>query len=269
MNLSSFVGLIAGVIFIVWSIILGGDISSYYDPASIMIVVGGTLASIMISFSFEELKNLLPEMKTIFFKNKINLRDDQDRVIDLATRARREGLLTLDGEDMGDPFLQKGLELIIDGTDQELVREVLEGEIALMEEKDSMNQKILTSGAQYGPAFGMVGTLIGLINMLKTLSDTESLGPSMATALITTFYGVILANVIFLPFASKLKSAAAERINRYAMLTEGIIAIQNGENPRIIREKMEVFIPKDSKKKDAKDDQPDTISQTESQHDET
>ncbi|MEA4889087.1 MAG: motility protein A [Clostridiaceae bacterium] len=269
MNLSSFVGLIAGVIFVVWSIILGGDIASYFDMPSVMIVVGGTLASIMISFSFEELKQLMPEMKTIFFKNKINLREDQDRVIDLATRARREGLLTLDGEDMGDPFLQKGLELVIDGTDQELVREVLEGEIALMEEKDSMNQKIMTSGAQYAPAFGMVGTLIGLINMLKTLSDTDSLGPSMATALITTFYGVILANVIFLPFASKLKSSSAERSNRYAMLTEGIIAIQNGENPRLIREKMEVFIPKETKKNDEKAGESNTIKQTDRQHDET
>ena len=242
MNLSSIVGIVLGFFLIIGSIMLGGDVTRYFDPASILIVLGGVISATMVSYSFEQLKAALPLFKDAFVKPKIEIRQDAERLIDMANIARREGLLALDGQELGDPFLQKGMEMVIDGTDPELVKTILESESALVDEKDQLAIKVLLSMSAYSPAFGMVGTLIGLINMLMFLSDTASLGPSMATALITTFYGVILANLFFTPLANKLRTASAERQNRLAMIMEGILSIQDGENPRIIKEKLGTYI---------------------------
>ena len=242
MNISSVAGMILGIVLIAVSIMFNGNLSRYFDPAGLLIVFGGVISAIMVSYSFDQLKQALPKVKDAFIKPKIDLRQDLESVIEMANIARREGLLALDGEDFGDLFLQKGMELVIDGTDPELVKDILEAESALSEENDSLAIKVLISASAYSPAFGMVGTLIGLINMLMFLSDTAALGPSMATALITTFYGVILSNLVFTPLANKLRSASALRQTRLSMLTEGILSIQEGENPRIIREKLESFI---------------------------
>lgn len=252
MNISSAAGMILGIVLIIISITFNGDLSRYFDPAGVMIVFGGVISATMVSYSFEQLKKALPKVKEAFVKPRIDLNQDLERVIEMANIARREGLLALDGEDFGDTFLQKGMELVIDGTDPELVKDILEAESALFEENDNLAIKVLLSASSFSPAFGMVGTLIGLINMLMFLSDTAALGPSMATALVTTFYGVILANLVFSPLANKLKSASALRQTRLAMLTEGIMSIQEGENPRIIREKLDAYIadkPKAKKEK--------------------
>ncbi|MBP7402122.1 MAG: motility protein A [Clostridia bacterium] len=240
---STLIGLVLGTVFVVWSIVISGDVKKYFDPASVMIVVGGTIAAELVTYSFEQIKGFLPKLKDAFRKPDIDLMADMEKILSLANVARREGLLALDGEDFGDPFLQKGVEMIVDGTDPELFKDVMETLIGKAEEEDEVSQKILTSGAQYAPAFGMVGTLIGLINMLMYLEDSASLGPNMGVALITTFYGVILANLFFLPFAAKLKTAASLRILRYELMLEGMLSLQNGENPRIIREKLIAFIP--------------------------
>ena len=242
MNLSSIIGIIAGLFFIIISILITGDLSRYYSLDSVMIVFGGVISSTMVAYSFKQLKQSLPIMKDAFKKPDIDLVKDSERIIELANTARREGLLALDGEDFGEKILQKGMELVIDGTDPSLVKDILELETALVEEKDELAIKILLSASAFSPAFGMVGTLIGLINMLAFLDDVATLGPSMATALVTTFYGVILANLFFTPLANKLKTAAALRQTRYAMMMEGILSIQNGENPRIIKEKLDAFI---------------------------
>ncbi len=245
---STGVGLVAALVFIVVSIMLNGNISTYFDPASIMIVFGGTAAALLVTYSFEQVKAFLPRLRDAFKKSDIDLEADMERILALANVARREGLLALDGEDFGDPFLQKGIEMIVDGTDPDLFKDVMETTIGKKEEEDGLSQKILTSGAQYAPAFGMVGTLIGLINMLMSLEDSSTLGPNMGVALITTFYGVILANMFFLPFAAKLKTASDLRLLRYEMMLEGMLSLQNGENPRIIREKLIAFIPNSLRK---------------------
>ncbi len=241
MNLSTIIGMVAGMIFILTAIILGGDITRYVEMQSFMIVIGGTAAATLVSYSFDQLKAFFPMLRDAFVKSDINLRTDLDKIINLANTARREGLLALDGENHDDPFLQKGIELVVDGTDPELVKDILETEIDQSSESDQLAQKVLASMAQFAPAFGMVGTLIGLINMLMFLTDTDSLGPRMATALLTTFYGVLLANMVVLPFAAKLKTASELKVLRYEMMLEGILSIQNGENPRMIREKLSVF----------------------------
>jgi chemotaxis protein MotA len=249
MNLSSVVGIVVGIILIVFGIVIGGDITRYVDPAGILIVFGGVISAIMVAYSFEQLKEAIPKMKDAFVKPDIDLEKDAEKIIELANTARREGLLALDGEDFGDDFMQKGMELVIDGTDPELVKDILEAETVLVEEKDGLAVKVLLSASSFSPAFGMVGTLIGLINMLAFLSDVDTLGPSMATALVTTFYGVILANMFFTPLANKMRTASELRQTRLAMIMEGILSIQNGENPRIIKEKLDAFIPERADKR--------------------
>ncbi len=253
MNLSSFIGLILGAVFIVWSILMGGDLRRYFDPSSVMIVFGGVLAATMVSYSFEKLKIFLPKLKEAFIHPDIDMAKDIENIIRLANIARRQGLLALDGEDFGDPFLQKGIELVVDGTESELVKEIMESEITNIEETEEISPTILLSMAQFAPAFGMVGTLIGLINMLMFLEDSATIGPSMATALITTFYGVILANLVFIPLSSKLKVCGALRVRRYEILLEGILSIQNGENPRLITEKLHALVPDKSMLKEKTD----------------
>lgn len=248
MNQSTFAGLVLSVIFIITSIMLGGDIRRYFDLPSVMIVVGGTFSATLITYSFDQIKVSLPKLRDVFFTAQIDLDKDLEILMELAQKARREGLLALDGLEFDHDFLRKGIELIVDGTDPELVKDIMEADISNQENEDQVVLKMMSSMAQYAPAFGMVGTLIGLINMLMFLSDSATLGPSMATALITTFYGVILANVLFLPFAAKMKTASEQRINRLEMVLEGILSIQNGENPRIIKEKLQSFMQQAKKK---------------------
>jgi chemotaxis protein MotA len=243
MNRSSLIGIAFGLVLIVGSILIGGDIRRYFDLPSVMIVIGGVLAATIASYSFSQLKQAIAGIRNIFTDDDGDLLSDLEQVLDMAGIARREGLLALDGSTFQDPFLTKGVELIVDGIDSELVREILEGEISLADEQEQVPAKVLSSMAQYAPAFGMVGTLIGLINMLMFLSDASALGPSMATALITTFYGVILANLLFLPAAVKVRSASSLRQTRQEMLLEGILALQRGDNPRLIREKLASYIP--------------------------
>ncbi len=249
MNLSSIVGLVLGAIFICVSILLGGDITRYVDMPSIMIVFGGTFSAVMVAFSFDNLRIVISKSKEAFVKPDIDIAGDIERMIGYANIARREGLLALDGKDFDDPFLKKGIELVVDGTDPELVKDILESEIAKIEESEELAPTVYRTMAQFAPAFGMVGTLIGLINMLMFLEDSSTIGPSMATALITTFYGVVLANLIFLPLANKIAASSKSRVNHYEILMEGILSIQNGENPRIIREKLNSLVndPKDLK----------------------
>ncbi|MCD8499392.1 MAG: MotA/TolQ/ExbB proton channel family protein [Clostridiales bacterium] len=245
MKTTTLPGILIGFVLIVFSILLGGDLRRYFDLPSVLIVIGGVFAAALASYPTAHFRQLLQSLREVFQGSEIDLMSDLDGLLDLANKARREGMLALDGMDFPDPFLKKGIELIVDGTDSELVREILEGEMALREEHDLIPVKVLLSMAGLAPAFGMVGTLIGLINMLMFLSDSAALGPAMATALITTFYGVILANLIFTPMATKLRAANGLRLARCEMLLQGILMIQQGSNPRIIQEKLISYVPED------------------------
>lgn len=260
MKTTTLPGILIGFVLIVFSILLGGDLRRYFDLPSVLIVFGGVFAAALASYPTANFRQLLKSLREVFQGSDVDLMGDLDSLLDLANKARREGMLALDGMDFTDPFLQKGIELIVDGTDSELVREILEGEIARVDEHDQVPVKILLSMAGLAPAFGMVGTLIGLINMLMFLSDSAALGPAMATALITTFYGVILANLIFTPMATKLRSANALRLSRCEMLLQGILMIQQGSNPRIIREKLISYVPENMRERKASTAQDETES---------
>ena len=162
-------------------------------------------------------------------------------------------------DQMDEPFLKKGILLVVDGSDPELIRSILETEISVTKSRHADNRTILDTAAAYSPAFGMIGTLIGLINMLTKLDDMSTLGASMSVALVTTFYGTMLANLIFNPLSKRLRSVGSAEYLRKELIIEGIMAIQNGENPRIIQEKLNAFLSnaqQQSSKKDEEDAAP-------------
>jgi len=238
------VGFGAGIACIVISILMSGDLGAFFDPASIFIVVGGTIASTIISYPGKMLKSLVTIYSLAFKKQSIDLNEDIELIIKIANIARREGLLALEDavNDVDNPFLQKGIMLIVDGADGELVKSILETEISFIQERHTQGQNIINSMAAYAPAYGMIGTLIGLILMLENLDDVASLGPQMAVPLVTTFYGVILANLVFTPISKKLQVMSNNEALQKELYMEGLLSIQDGENPRIIKDKLSAFI---------------------------
>ena len=250
MDISSILGLILGITFMFWGIYESGDLSAYWNIPSIIITLGGTIASTLTSFPMKDIGNVLKVAKNAFVHTEISLDKVITDIITLANLARKEGLLSLEeyADNLGDDFLIKGIMLIVDGTEPELVRNIMETELLYLEERHAKGQNLFETAAKFAPAFGMIGTLIGLINMLRTVDDPSTIGPNMSVALVTTFYGVVLANVIFMPLAKKLKSRNDEEILAKELIVEGLLSIQAGENPRIIEEKLKTFIPPSMRK---------------------
>ena len=257
MEKTTAVGMLAGVACIVISIMID-DISgvmSFVNIPSVFIVFGGVICSTIAAYPSKILKGLIPVMKNAFRKKDVDLNADIDMIIDVANIARREGLLALEDAvyDLDNDFFKKGIMLVVDGADPELVKDVMQAEISFIEERHVQSQSVLDQMASYAPAYGMIGTLIGLINMLKNLSDVNSLGPSMSVALITTFYGVVLANLVLMPMSKKLKCQTADELMQKELLLEGLLSIQDGENPRIIRDKLSSFMARSQLKEQDSD----------------
>lgn len=245
MDLSTVIGLIAGIVLILWGIMDAGELSWFWSLSSLLIVFGGTIAATFIAFPLRKVLSTLKVVKKAFSNNTYEVGMIINKVVNLANVARREGLLALEEavEEIVDDFLQKGVMLIVDGTDPELVKNILETEIAFLEERHNEGKSIFDIMGTLAPAFGMIGTLIGLVAMLKQLDDPSSIGPSMAVALITTLYGSLIANLICIPIAKKLKLKSREEILLKEIMIEGLLSIQAGENPRIIEEKLKAFLP--------------------------
>lgn len=244
MEITTLVGIVAGFGLIVVGITLSGDVISFIDLPSVMIVFGGTFASTIISFPLKQIKTLIKVVGKAFKKSEIDLNKDIDMIIDLAQKARREGLLALEDavDQIDNDFLKKGGRLLVDGCDPELIKSIMEAELDFLQERHTQGRAMLEAMAAFAPAYGMIGTLIGLINMLKNLTDSDVLGPNMAVALVTTFYGVMLANLVFTPLAKKLRARSAKEYYQRQMFLEGLLSIQDGENPRIIRDKLSAFL---------------------------
>ncbi len=245
MDLSTIIGIVSGLILIVIAILLNGNLGAFVDPASIMIVLGGTLAATLVAFPIPQVKDIIKLTQKTFANRDTNPGKIINDIITLANKARKEGLLSLEEatESLEDEFLKKGLMLVVDGTDPELVRNLLETELDFIEQRHKAGQGLFESMATAAPGFGMIGTLIGLINMLGSLDDPTTIGPSMAVALITTLYGSLFANLFFSPMANKLKVKSGEEILEREIMVEGLLSIQAGENPRIIEEKLKAFLP--------------------------
>ncbi|NLT15777.1 MAG: motility protein A [Clostridiales bacterium] len=259
MSKSTILSIVLAIACVVASIMMSGELSSFYDPASIFIVVGGVVFVTVASSSPDRLKNVLKAIKIAFRNQKIDLAGDIDVIVEIANNARRNGLLALEELEISNPYLKKGIMLVVDGSDQVVMRSILETEIAVTKQRHADNRAVLDAAAGYSPAFGMIGTLIGLINMLLNLDDMSSLGPNMSVALVTTFYGSCLANIVFSPLSKRLKALGTVQYMRMELMLEGIMAIQNGENPRAIREKLNAFISNtDLNKLETKTKEPET-----------
>jgi chemotaxis protein MotA len=243
-DIATVIGLLAAFGLTVWGIVLGGSLSQFWDAPAVAIVLGGTGGALLVSYPLRKLMGLLPILRKAFFAAPEEPGEVIAKMVRYAERARREGMLALEeeSEDETDEFLRKGLRLAVDGTDPQLLEKILETDIAQIEARHKVGRSILDSGGTFAPAFGMIGTLIGLINMLAALEDPSSIGAGMATALITTFYGALLANAVFLPLAGKLEVRSGEEILVKEMVIDGIMAIQSGDSPRIVEEKLKSFL---------------------------
>lgn len=245
MDIATLIGLVSGWIFIFVSIILAGaSVMAFVDIPSVMIVFGGTIAALLMAYPMPKFLQSLKTIRHAFFSKELDPTIVINKINELALAARKEGLLALEeiAQGMDDPFLQKGILLIVDGTDAELLRSILETEIAFVENRHKDNQGFWNGVADLGPAWGMIGTLIGLIAMLGSLDDPSTIGPKMGVALITTLYGSLLANFFATPISNKLKLKSNEEILHKQVMIEGLLSIQAGENPRVIEEKLKAFL---------------------------
>lgn len=252
MNITIIIGWVLAFGLTVYGIVSGGDIGNFIDPASVFITVGGTLGGLIASFPMSTLAALPKLLKICLFPPKYNPQKYIDEIVEYARVARSQGILTLEdsANKAKDPFMKKSLLLLVDANDAEKIREMLEEAIDFTDERHAANIAFFEKGVALAPAFGMLGTLVGLINMLAAMGESsDGLGAAMATALITTFYGSLLANVIFGPLASALQNANQSEILCMQIICQGSMAIAAGSNPALIREKLEFMLAdKDLKK---------------------
>lgn len=243
MDLGTIIGLVLGFGLVIVSI--GADkIPSFIDIPSVIIVGGGVFATTLISFPIGAVLQLHTVMMKSVFAKPFSPLDTVSTLVSLAEKARREGILALESsmDEISDDFIRAGLRLAVDGVEPELIKDILHTELAFIEDRHRNGQAIFNFIGAAAPAFGMIGTLIGLVLMLQNLSDPNSIGPAMAVALLTTFYGALLANVVFIPIALKLKSRTAEEILLKEVGIEGVMSIQSGDNPRILEQKLLAFL---------------------------
>ncbi|PFG05077.1 flagellar motor protein MotP [Bacillus sp. es.034] len=241
------IGVVVGFLFVAFAIISNAGVtgfSSFIDLPSIFVVIGGLIAAMLVSFSIRELKQLGKVMRESFRDVEYDLHDLIRTFVTLSEKARREGLLSLEAEveAVEDPFIRKGVLLAVDGIEQDVILDIMNAEIIALEERHRKNKSLLDKAGEYAPAWGMIGTLIGLVLMLKNLNDPASLGPNMAIALLTTLYGSLLANLVFLPMASKLAMKTEKEVFMKQIVIEGVIGVQSGQNPKILEEKLRVFL---------------------------
>ena len=263
MDIATLIGIVLGFGLVLWSMASGAGLAAFIDIPSVAIVVGGTIASILISFPLAKCLGVVGVIKKTLLYPLPAPQTEIDRIAEWAYLARRERLLALEEKlaEIDDPFLVKGIRLVVDGFPAQTVRDILGIELYSMQNRHMQGKKLMDQMGAVAPAFGMIGTLMGLIAMLKSLDDPSSIGGGMAVALLTTFYGAVMANMLFLPLAVKLEAREKEETLMREIMIEGIVSIQAGDKPQVIKEKLKSFIPpadrtSDEEKKDEKQPEP-------------
>ncbi len=244
MDLGSIVGIALGLFFIVFIGISPSKIGMFIDIPSAAIVIGGTLGAMLVSYPVKYVTNLTSIFKNIFSNSPSEPVGVIKQIVEFAEQARREGILCLEArsQEVEDEFLRKGIQLAVDGTEPELIKDIMQTEIDYIGDRHNVNYGMMAQAATLGPAFGMIGTLIGLVLMLANMSDPNAIGPAMAVALITTLYGAIIANLFFAPFEIKLKTLDQEEVQMKTLMLEGVMSLQSGDNPKIVQWKLEAFV---------------------------
>lgn len=253
-NILPAVGLVVGIGLILSSMSSNSSLMNYFDAPSLVITFFGSFSAILIGFPLNTLKKVPALLKKLMFTPD----DDRGALLDnltaLAKKSRTEGILAIE-EDINaleNPMLVHGLEMVVDGTEVDTIEEILNVELDQTEDRHSVGQEVFLKWGEFAPAFGMIGTLIGLIAMLGDLQDPSLIGTGMATALLTTFYGSFLANMVFLPIAKNLEMQTANELKTNEMIIEGVLALQRGDNPRVIEQKLQSFLSNSDQKSASK-----------------
>lgn len=244
MDLATIIGLCLGFGAIFGGAVLEGvHLSALMAPTAALIVLGGTFGAVFISFPLKACISSFKDVKTVIFPPKVDPEAVVKDIIGYATKARRNGLISLEHEAQSarDPFIKKGISLVVDGIDPQKLRETLEADIMAYENHKKHSVEFYEAAGGYAPTIGIIGAVLGLIHVMGNLSDTSKLGAGIATAFVATIYGLLVANIICLPMGAKLKIRLKEEVLRRVMILEGLIAIQNGENPHFIEQKLKAF----------------------------
>lgn len=244
MDIATLIGVVLVMAVLAFQLFLGGSIGIFINIPSLIGTIGGVFAALFINFSLPQVLGAIKVLQTNFKDPSRDIGQVIKNLVIYAEKARKEGMLALEemAENESDDFLRKGLRLAVDGTDPSVLTRIMELDIEQLQTRHKQGQEIFTQMGTYGPAFGMIGTLIGLVQMLAGLDDPSTIGAGMAVALLTTFYGAVLANTFALPQAGKLKVRSVEELNLKWMLVEGIMAIQSGDSPRIVEEKLKSYL---------------------------
>lgn len=251
MDLATIIGILSGIAMIIIPVVYGGDAGAFYDLMSIFIVMGGGMAATMISYRLPEMMNIFKVTLKAFKSQEEDTGKLIRMLVEFSNRSRREGLLSLENEldRIDDEFIKQAIMLVIDGVDPEIIKDTMDLELDNTIARHERGQSLFKTMAALFPAWGMIGTLIGLVQLLKNLSDPSAIGPSMAVALITTFYGSVLANLICTPIANKLSLRSKEEVAQKQMIIEGVLSLQSGESPKIIEQKLKGFLSPEQKLK--------------------
>ncbi|MGL4655901.1 MAG: motility protein A [Sarcina sp.] len=241
----TFVGVILGIAMVIWGMFGEAGLGIFWDVQSLAITIGGSFAALLITYSVGDIKSI----GKLFIQSTKEISMSGESLIEkfsiISTKARKEGLLSLEEEvnNLEDEYMKKGLQMVVDGVDGETIQEILELEIEQMEARHKKGVALFRTWGEYAPAFGMVGTLLGLIKMLANLGgDASSIASGMSISLITTFYGSLFANLVFLPIANNLDLKSKKEVSGREMMLEGILSIQAGVNPRVVEEKLITYL---------------------------
>lgn len=245
MDTATIVGLVLGAVLVAFAILLGGDVIHYLSAPAFLIVIGGSTAATLTAYPLATFLKMPKVAMHALFSKPQDPRHLIQQLVELAEVARRDGILALESrsEQIQDDFLTHGIQMAVDGTDPEVIQTIMETELDNLVTRHEAGKGLLESMGRFAPAFGMIGTLIGLIAMLSNMDDPSKIGTGMATALLTTLYGTLLANVVFIPLADKLALRSSEEVLCKTIIIQGVMAIQAGDNPRNVQSKLLTFIP--------------------------
>lgn len=243
MDLATLIGLLGAFGIVLYAMLSGGDIGMFINAPSLLIVLIGSLFVVLMKFNLGQFLGAIKVAIKAFSFKLTPPEDLIEEVVALADEARKGGLLSLEGKEVSNRFLNKGIQLLVDGHDAEVVRTLLWKDLKQTIERHERGAKIFSAMGDVAPAMGMIGTLIGLVAMLANMDDPKSIGPAMAIALLTTLYGAMFANMIALPVADKLELRRAEEGMTKAMVIDALLAIQAGQNPRIIDSMLKAYLP--------------------------
>jgi len=244
LDIATLIGILVSFGLVIVSILVGGDGSWFVNAPSLMIVGGGTMGATLLAYPLADVLGVFKVVKNVFMHKSQVVGELIPLISDFAKKARQEGILSFESQldQIEDPFLVQGIQMAIDGMESSAIEDVMTTEIIYLEERHRLGSEIFSTMGTFAPAVGMLGTIIGLVQMLMQMADPSQIGAPMAVALLTTFYGTLLANLVFLPIAGKLKTRSKQEILVKQLVLEGVISIQSGDNYRVVEQKLKAFI---------------------------